>query len=145
MNIQHCMNGNVTIAAPAWTIRDAARMMKKIDAGFLPVGENDRLVGMVTDRDIAIRAVAEGKGPDTQLRDVMSKQVIYCFEDEDVAQVSAQMAEQKIRRMPVLSRAKRLVGVISLGDISQNGDANIEYGAETLSSISAPGGKHRQK
>ena len=84
MRIQECMSEDVTIAAPAQTIRDAARMMRNIDAGFIPVGENDRLVGMITERDIAVRAIAEGKGPETPIRDVMSKEVLYCYEDDDM-------------------------------------------------------------
>lgn len=144
MKVRQCMSDDVAIAAPAQTIRDAARMMKNIDAGFLPVGENDRLVGMITDRDIAIRAVANGKGPDTQIRDVMSKEILYCFEDDDVDEVSANMAEEQIRRMPVLNREKRLVGVISLGDIAQAEDGNLAPGAYALNGVSQPGGRHRQ-
>jgi CBS domain-containing protein len=83
--------------------------MKKIDAGLLPVTENDKLVGMITDRDIAIRAVAEGKGPDAKVRDAMSPEVKYCFEDEDVTHVAENMAELQVRRLPVMNRDRRLV------------------------------------
>ncbi|MDY0885110.1 CBS domain-containing protein [Dongia soli] len=141
MNIQECMSKDVQIASPNQSIRDAAQKMKEIDAGFLPVGENDRLVGMITDRDIAVRGVGAGKGPDTPIRDIMSKEVLYCFEDESVEDVSQKMAKQQVRRMPVLNRDKRLVGVISLGDISQQDQSG---GAEALSSISSPGGQHVQ-
>lgn len=144
MKIHDCMSEDVTIAAPAQTIRDAARMMRNIDAGFLPVGEDDRLVGMITDRDIAVRAIAEGKGPDTQIRDVMSKEVLYCFEDDDMDEISAQMAEEQVRRMPVLNREKRLIGIISLGDIAQAGDGNLARSAHALNGVSQPGGKHCQ-
>ena len=86
--------------------------MKEIDAGFLPVGENDRLVGIVTDRDIIVRALAEGKGPDTPVRDVMTQEVLYCFEDDDFGVVSSRMGELKVRRLPVLNANKRLIGII---------------------------------
>jgi predicted transcriptional regulator len=102
MNIETCMSKDVRIASPAQSIRDAARMMKEIDAGFLPVGENNRLVGTVTDRDIAVRGVAEGKGPDTPVRDVMTGEVLYCFEDEDLDAVSTKMGHLQVRRLPVL-------------------------------------------
>lgn len=141
MNIQECMSKDVKIASPDQSIRDAAQTMKEIDAGFLPVGENDRLVGMITDRDIALRGVGAGKGPDTPIRDVMSKEVLYCFEDESIETVSQKMAKQQVRRMPVLNRDKRLVGIISLGDISQQDGSGC---AEALSSISLPGGQHVQ-
>jgi CBS domain-containing protein len=138
------MSEDVVIAAPAQTIRDAARMMRNIDAGFIPVGENDRLVGMITDRDIAIRAVADGKGPETTIRDVMSKEVLYCYEDDDMDAVSDQMAELQIRRMPVLNHEKRLVGIISLGDIAQAADGDLARSATTLNGVSQPGGRHCQ-
>jgi CBS domain-containing protein len=138
------MSEDVVIAAPAQTIRDAARMMRNIDAGFIPVGENDRLVGMITDRDIAVRGIADGKGPDTTIRDVMSKEVLYCYDDDDVDDVSDQMAELQVRRMPVLNREKRLVGIISLGDIAQAADGDLARSATTLNGISQPGGKHCQ-
>ncbi len=144
MRIKECMSEDVVIAAPAQTIRDAARMMRNIDAGFIPVGENDRLVGMITDRDIAVRGIADGKGPDTTIRDVMSKEVLYCYDDDDVDDVSDQMAELQVRRMPVLNREKRLVGIISLGDIAQAADGDLARSATTLNGISQPGGKHCQ-
>ena len=142
MQVSEAMSSDVKIANPKQTIREAAAMMAEIDAGVLPVGENDRLVGMITDRDIAIRAVAAGKGPDTPVRDIMSKEVSYCFEDEEVDDAAEQMADAKLRRLPVLSRAKRLVGIVSLGDIAtSDGPANA---GEALCDISEPGGKHSQ-
>jgi CBS domain-containing protein len=144
MKISECMSKDVRIASPAWSIRDAARAMKEIDAGFLPVGEKDRLVGMITDRDIAIRAVADAKGPDTKVRDVMTDEVIYCFEDEDLDAVSTKMSDHKVRRLPVLNRDKRLVGVVSLGDLSQNPEDDGRRSAAALGAVSSPGGKHVQ-
>jgi len=139
------MSKTVRIASPAQSIRDAARMMKEIDAGFLPVGENNWLVGTVTDRDIAVRGVAEGKGPDTPIRDVMSGEVLCCFEDETLDAVSIKMGDLQVRRLPVLNRDKRLVGIISLGDISQAGDDDgARCCAAALSGVSTPGGQHVQ-
>src|SRR5262249_22988927 len=124
------------------TIRDAARLMAQIDAGVLPVGENDRLVGMITDRDIAIRAVGAGKDPQTPVREVMSKEVMYCFEDDDLDEVVQNMADIKVRRLPVRDRDKRLVVILSLGDIALTEGAGSAGSA--LCGISEPGGEHSQ-
>jgi CBS domain-containing protein len=144
MRVSEAMTREVRIANPGQTIRDVAKIMGEIDAGSLPVGENDRLVGMITDRDIAIRAVAQGKGPDTPVREVMSAEVKYCYEDEDLEHVAENMGDIQVRRLPVVNRDKRLVGIVSLGDISQNEDA--ETTGETTAKVSEPGGKpHRRK
>jgi CBS domain-containing protein len=142
MKVSDVMSRDVMVASPTQSIRDAAKMMAKIDAGVLPVGENDRLVGMITDRDIAIRAVAEGKAPTTKVRDVMSDEVLYCFDDQDLDEVARNMGDTKVRRLPVVNRQKRLVGIISLGDLARNGDAGIT--GQTVSHISEPGGGHSQ-
>lgn len=142
MRISNCMTKDVQIADPEQTLREAAISMGRLDAGVLPVGENDRLVGMITDRDIAIRGIAEGKGPEAKIRDVMSTEVRYCFDDDDVEDVLHTMSALKVRRLPVLNRDKRLVGIISLGDIATQG-AMAETG-EALSDISQPGGEHSQ-
>lgn len=143
MRIQEAMTRQVHIANPNQSIGDAACMMAAADAGALPVGDGDRLVGMITDRDIAIRAVAEGKGPDTPVRDVMSPEVCYCFEDQEIDEVAANMADVKLRRLPVLNREKRLVGIISLGDIALSDDANGAAN-QALCGVSEPGGEHSQ-
>src|SRR6266545_3140011 len=119
MKISSVMSRDVQLIKPDDTIRSAAALMKKIDAGLLPVTENDKLVGMITDRDIAIRGVAEGKGPDAKVRDAMSPEVKYCFEDEDVTHVAENMAELQVRRLPVMNRDKRLVGIVSLADLAK--------------------------
>jgi CBS domain-containing protein len=142
MQVNEAMSTDVTIANPNQPIRDAARMMAQIDAGILPVGENDRLVGMITDRDIAIRAVGAGKGPDTPVREVMSKEVKYCYEDDELFEVAQNMADIKVRRLPVLDHDKRLVGIVSLGDIALT-DGGGEAGS-ALCGISEPGGEHSQ-
>jgi CBS domain-containing protein len=116
--------------------------MAGIDVGVLPVGENDRLVGMITDRDIAIRGIANGKGPKAKIRDVMSDEVLYCFEDQELDEVTHNMGHQQIRRLPVLNRDKRLVGIIALGDIALGRGGRGT--AKTLGAISEPTGVHSQ-
>ncbi|MBB4478023.1 MULTISPECIES: CBS domain-containing protein [Rhizobium] len=142
MKVSNCMTTDVQITDPEHTLRDVASMMGRLDAGVLPVGENDRLVGMITDRDIAIRGVAEGKGPDAKVRDVMSTDVKYCFDDEDIEDVLHNMGDLQVRRLPVLNRSKRLVGIISLGDLAMKGET-METG-KALSDISQRGGPHSQ-
>lgn len=142
MKVSEVMTRDVRVANPNETIRDAALIMGQIDAGVVPVGEDDRLVGMLTDRDIAIRAVAEGKGPDTRIGDIMSKEVKYCFEDEDTDDVCANLGDQQIRRIPVVNREKRLVGILSLGDLAVEQGGNGT--GDTLAAISRPGGAHSQ-
>jgi len=143
MRVSDAMTANVRLASPQQTIAEAARLMAEIDAGALPVGDGDRLVGMLTDRDIAIRAVALGKSPQTTVQEVMSKEVMYCFADQDLDEVLQNMAEIKVRRMPVLNREKRLIGILSLGDVALVDDPDVT--GEALSEISEPGGKHSQR
>jgi CBS domain-containing protein len=142
MKVSEVMTREILVANPEQTVQQAAQMMADIDAGVLPVGENDRLIGMITDRDIAIRCVAKGNGPDAKIRDVMSHDVKYCFLDQDIDEVTRNMAEIQVRRLPVVDRDKRLVGIVSLGDIATIGEA-MEAG-EALSGISMPGGQHTQ-
>jgi len=142
MQIGEAMTNDVRTINPKQSIREAAHLMAQIDCGVLPVGENDRLVGMITDRDIAIRAVAEGKSPDTPVRDIMSSEVKYCFADEDLEEVAAAMAEIQVRRLAVLDRDKNLVGIVSLADMALNdGPENV---GQALCGISEPGGAHSQ-
>jgi CBS domain-containing protein len=142
MLVREAMCDDVKIVSPDQSIRDAARIMAKLDCGCLPVGENDRLVGMITDRDIAVRAVAEGKSAKTQIRQIMSSDVKYCFDDAELEDVAQNMAEIKVRRMPVINHDKRLVGILSLGDIALTDGA--DSAATALSAISEPGGEHSQ-
>ena len=142
MRVSECMTRDVRVATPGQTIRDAAKMMADCDAGVLPVGENDRLVGMITDRDIAVRAVAQGKGPDTPVREVMSTEnIMYCYEDDDLDDVAKNMGDVKVRRMPVMDRNKRLVGIISIGDIS-HGEQKAT--GKAMDKIASSGGPHDQ-
>jgi CBS domain-containing protein len=142
MKVRDAMSRDVCIASPGQTIRQAAAMMAEIDAGILPVGDNDRLVGMITDRDIAIRAVAEGKSPDTPVAEVMSREVLYCFDDQDLDDVASNMGDVQVRRLPVVNRDKRLVGIISLGDVARHEDAKTV--GRTVEHVSEPGGRHSQ-
>jgi CBS domain-containing protein len=143
MRVSEAMTREVRVANPTQSIREVAKIMAEIDAGGVPVGENDRLVGMITDRDIAVRAVAQGKGPDTPVREVMSKDVKFCYDDEDLEHVADNMGELQVRRLPVVNRDKRLVGIVALGDIARSEDH--ETTGETTAEVSKPGGRHRQK
>lgn len=142
MHISDVMSNNVTIANPNQSIQDAAKMMAQLDAGSLPVGEDDCLVGMITDRDIAVRAIAAGMSLDTPINKIMTHDVKYCFEDDDVDRIAANMAENKLRRLPVVNKHKRLVGIVSLGDISH---ASGAHSGHALSDITTPGGQRSQK
>jgi CBS domain-containing protein len=142
MKVSDIMTPQVQLIRPEQTVLEAARKMAEIDAGALPVEENDRLIGMITDRDIVVRSVAAGKGGDAKVRDVMSKQVKYCFDDEEVESVAENMGEQRLRRLPVLNREKRLVGMISIGDIASGEEPDVC--GDALRGISQPGGQHSQ-
>ena len=140
MRVNEAMSRDVRVANPQQRIREAAKTMAEIGTGVLPVGENDRLVGMITDRDIAIRAVAAGKGPDTPVREVMTTEVKYCYEDEDLVHVSKNMAELQVRRLPVVNRDKRLVGILALADIAASEGSRVT--GRAIEGISRPGGQH---
>lgn len=142
MQIRDIMTRDVKLARPDQTIQEVARIMAEADIGFMPVGDDDRLVGMITDRDIAVRAVAEGHGCDTPVSDVMTREVRYCFDDEDADRVVMNMGDIQVRRLPVVDRDKRLVGVVSLADAALDHDAGATGIA--FSSIVEPGGLHSQ-
>lgn len=142
MKVSEVMSHKVEIASPGDSIQRAAQMMARIDAGILPVGDGDRLIGMITDRDIAIRGVGEGRGISTTVSEVMTREVKYCFEDDDVQKVADNMAELQVRRLPVLNRDKRLTGIISLGDIAR--DHEPGQAGSALHHISQKGGQHTQ-
>jgi len=142
MQINAVMTRDIRLANPSQSIREAATVMAEMDIGVLPVGDNDRLIGMITDRDIAVRGVALGKGPETKIADVMSEEVKYCFENDDVEAVLENLGDIQLRRLPVLSKEKRLVGIVSIGDLAES----VENGAAgpALAEISRPGGAHSQ-
>jgi CBS domain-containing protein len=144
MKVSECMSHDVETIAPEQPISQAAQFMLRADAGALPVSDGDRMVGMVTDRDIAVRGVAVGLGPDTPVREVMTDHLVYCYDDDDIDNAAMKMSEAQVRRLPVLSReGEKLVGILSLGDItrSERGD---EAAQVALDGISAPGGEHNQ-
>jgi CBS domain-containing protein len=136
MKVSDVMTRNVQVAEPDQSIASVAKLMADSDSGFIPVGENDRLIGTITDRDIALRAVAAGKGPDTPVREVMTPEVRFCYQDDALGRVAKNMAEVKVRRLPVMDRDKRLVGVITLGDIAQ---ADRRAAAVAVTGTTAPG------
>ena len=127
MKIREVMTEMVDLVDPDTVLRDAAQQMREANIGFLPVGVDDRLVGTLTDRDIAIRAVAEGLDPKVaRVREAMSNTLVYCFEDQDTSEAATLMGENKVRRLPVLNSAKRLVGVVSIGDLAAKiGDHDV--------------------
>ena len=137
MKVQEVMTSDVSYVTPDTSILEIARKMRDDDIGSVPVVENDRLVGMVTDRDIVIRVLAEGRTQSGTARDAMSPGILYCFDDESVEDVLDKMGDQQIRRLPVLNRDKRLVGVVSLGDLSLTGKRKAA--GEALQDISQPG------
>ena len=142
MRVSEIMTRDVRVAGPRESIQRAAAIMASIDAGAVPVADQDRLVGMLTDRDIAVRAVAKGKGPETPVGDIMTADVCYCFDDEEIDHVLDNLGDQQIRRLPVVDRDKRLVGILSLGDLANRGD--ISHTGAALAEISRPGGQHSQ-
>ncbi|MCZ0733697.1 CBS domain-containing protein [Phreatobacter sp. AB_2022a] len=142
MQVSDAMTRDVRVANAEETIEQAARLMAGLDVGMLPVGKDNRLIGMITDRDIAVRAVAQGKGPGTKVRDVMTDDVKYCFADQQIAEVTVNMGDIQVRRLPVLDRDKQLVGILSLGDVAAA--ARDGAAGEALAGISRPGGAHSQ-
>ena len=142
MKISEVMTRSVETVSPDQTAKEAASFMLRAEAGSIPVCENDRVIGMITDRDIAVRGVAEGLGPDARVRDLMSKGVVCAHEDDDLDEVARRMSNEQVRRLPVLDSNERLVGIVSLGDLSRETDGETAHHA--LEGVSAPGGQHQQ-
>lgn len=142
MKIAEVMTRNPETIAPDEPIQEAARKMLDADTGSLPVDNGEQIVGIITDRDIAVRAVADGRGPETPVRDVMSERLLFAWEDQEVEEVALIMGNAQVRRFPVLSRGERLVGMVSLGDLARSAD---DDSAEVvLTGVSAPGAAHNQ-
>lgn len=119
MQLKDVMTRDIQDIAPESTLKNAAETMRALDVGALPVCENKKLIGIITDRDIAIRAVADGRDPNqTKVRDAMSGPLLYCYEDEDIASAVKLMEEKQIRRLPVFDRRQQLCGLVSLGDLA---------------------------
>jgi CBS domain-containing protein len=135
--LKDLMSRDVKVVSPDMTIGEAAKKMRDGDFGMMPVGEDDRMIGTISDRDIAIRAVAEGKEAGTKVRDVMSEGIIWAYEDNSVEQVATIMSKHQVRRLPVVDRDKRLVGIVALGDFAVE-SSEIQPAAKALSEISKP-------
>lgn len=135
--LKDLMSRDVKVISPDTTIDEAARTMRDGDFGMLPVGEDDRMIGAISDRDIAIRAVAEGKGPSTKVREVMSEGICWAYDDDTVEHAAKIMSDKQIRRLPVVDRDKRLVGIVALGDFAVD-DSEIQPAAAALAKISEP-------
>ena len=138
MQLKEIMTRNVEVIRPESTVAEAAEKMKSLDVGPLPVCDGERLVGMVTDRDITLRATADGKDPNTtRVLDVMTPEVFYCYDDQDIAAAALTMEEKQIRRLPIVDRNHRLVGIISLGDLAVDAEDESLSG-EVLTEVSTP-------
>jgi len=135
--LSEVMTKNVQIISPDATIKEAAQQMRGGDFGMLPVGEDDRMIGAISDRDIAIRAIAEGKESSTRVRDVMSGGIVWAYETDTVEDAARIMSENQVRRLPVVNKDKRLVGIVALGDFAID-SADIVPAAEALAEISRP-------
>jgi CBS domain-containing protein len=138
MKLQDIMSTDVEVVSPAANVFEAAKKMRDLDIGSLPVCDGRRLLGMITDRDITVRATAEGRDPNTtEVRDCMTPDIVYCFEDEPVENAEHVMAEQQIRRLPVLDRDKQLAGIVSLGDLATR-SGQVQQVGRTLREVSEP-------
>jgi len=142
MKISEVMTRDVQTVRPDQPVQEAASFMLSADAGSIPVSDGGRLVGMITDRDIAVRGVARGYGPDTPVRELMTDEIICVREDDDVDDVESKMSQAQVRRLPVIDSREQLCGIVSLGDLSRQADE--DSAAEALQGVSEPGGSHRQ-
>ena len=142
MKISEVMTTGVETIGADQTAREAASFMLRADAGSIPVCDGDKVIGMITDRDIAVRGVAEGRGPDTPVRDLMSDGIICAHEDDDIDDVAKRMSDEQVRRLPVLDSDEKLVGIVSLGDLAR--ESRGEAAHEALEGVSAQGGEHTQ-
>ena len=142
MRVSDAMTRNVRVCNLETSLRDCAQVMNAGDVGAIPVQTQDRLVGMITDRDMAIRAVAAGKGPETPVREIMSREVLYCFDDQDLEHIVESMGAARVRRVPVIDRGNRLVGILSIGDVALKHAP--EVAARAVGSLSKRGGPHSQ-
>lgn len=138
MQVREIMTPNVECVSPDCSIQEAAGKMRDLDVGVLPICDNDRLAGMITDRDIVVRAAAQGRNPtSTQVREAMTSEAVWCFEDQDISEAAKLMKDKQIRRLLVLNRNKRLVGIVSLGDLAVETHDDQMVG-NTLEAISEP-------
>lgn len=142
MKVSEVMSKDIETVRPDQQARDAARFMLHADAGSIPVTDGERLVGMITDRDIAVRGVALGYGPETLVSELMTSGVVSAHADEPVEEAARKMSEAQVRRLPVIDEQERLVGIVSLGDLARETDE--QTAGHALEGISAPGSQHQQ-
>lgn len=142
MKVSEVMTREVQTVSPDQPAQDAASFMLQANAGSIPVTDGERLIGMITDRDIAVRGVAKGYGPDTPVRELMSNDIVCAQEDDNVEDVATKMSEAQVRRLPVIDQDQRLCGIVSLGDLAR--ETNSESAHEALEGVSQPGGQHQQ-
>jgi len=142
MKVSEVMTREVQTVRPDQPVQEAASFMLSSDAGSIPVTEGDRLIGMITDRDIAVRGIAKGYGPETPVRELMTDDIVCARIDDDVEEAASRMSDAQVRRLPVIDEQERLCGIVSLGDLSRETDDDIA--AEALEGVSQPGGQHQQ-
>lgn len=142
MKVSEVMTREVQTVQPDQPVQEAANFMLSADAGSIPVTEGERLIGMITDRDIAVRGIAKGFGPDTLVRELMTGELITARVDDDVADVASKMSETQVRRLPVVDSDERLCGIVSLADLSR--EASDGSAERALEGVSKPGGQHQQ-
>ena len=142
MKVRDVMTRDVQTVTPDQPVQQSASFMLSADAGSIPVTEGDRLLGMITDRDIAVRGIAKGYGPDTPVRELMTNDLVIVRVDEDVEEAATKMSDAQVRRLPVVDEEERLCGIVSLGDLSRETDQDCA--TQALEGVSQPGGEHRQ-
>jgi CBS domain-containing protein len=142
MKVSEVMTREVQTVGPDQPVQEAAGFMLSSDAGSIPVTDGDQLIGMITDRDIAVRGIAKGFGPDTPVRELMSNDIVCARHDEDVEDVATRMSKAQVRRLPVIDDQQKLCGIVSLGDLSRETDSGTA--GQALEGVSQPGGQHQQ-
>jgi CBS domain-containing protein len=142
MKISEVMTRDVQTVRADQPVQEAASFMLSSDAGSIPVMDGDRLIGMITDRDIAVRGIAKGHGPDTPVGDLMTNDLVVVRMDDEIEDAASKMSEAQVRRLPVIDQDERLCGIVSLGDLSRETDS--ECANEALEGVSEPGGQHQQ-
>ena len=142
MKVSEVMTRDVQTIRPDQSAQQAASFMLNADAGSIPVTEGERLIGMITDRDIAVRGVAKGHGPDTPVRELMTNDIVCARIDDDCDDVASKMSEAQARRLPVIDEQERLCGIVSLGDLAREGAS--ETAEQALEGVAQPGGQHQQ-
>jgi CBS domain-containing protein len=142
MKVRDVMTRDVQTIRPEQSAQEAASFMLSADAGSIPVTDGGRLVGMITDRDITVRGVAKGSGPDTPVSQLMSNECVCARDDDDITDAASRMSKAQVRRLPVIDQDERLCGIVSLGDLSR--EADKDCATEALEGVSQPGGQHQQ-